>query len=113
MSFLQTLLGLAQHHNQQAAGQAVAQSNPQLQAVSSQQPLPVQPLLQRLNMGASDGGNLQQFMGNNQSYDMQGGQYNPGYVPLQQSPVNWQNVGVRGQDMVNPQVQDNGYYWNQ
>jgi len=42
---------------------------------------------------------------------LQGGQFNPGYVPLQQSPVNWQNVG-RKRNMVNPQVNDDGYYYN-
>jgi hypothetical protein len=44
MSFLQTLLGLAQHHNQAAAGQASQQARPQVQgAAPPQQQLQVAP----------------------------------------------------------------------
>lgn len=54
--------------------------------------------------------------------EMQGGQFNPGYTPLQnsgfgqnvQQPVqtNWQNTDGQLRNMVNPQVKDTGYSWN-
>lgn len=51
--------------------------------------------------------------------DLQGGQYNPGFTPLQnsgfgpsvQQPTQtyWQNTDQRRRNMINPQVDDSGY----
>lgn len=64
------------------------------------------------NLGVSTGGNLQQFQGNKRSYGLQGGNFDPGATPLQNS-----GFGPSGNPQIarhiNPQVKDNGYnYYN-
>jgi hypothetical protein len=92
--------------------------NAQLPGQMQQQPqqgMQMGPMSQIGSLGAPAGQALQQ--------GMQGGQYNPGMTQMQGSmgvgpmqggqDVYWQNLDGARRNMVNPQVSDRGYFYDQ